>query len=93
MFEPCRGCDTADLFHFDAYIERPPWGPRMSLIKTRTQLFWALVRLLSFFSVDVQYAVFVLHGGGIGMFIRLRVPGGDEGAVNALAADASKREF
>ena len=21
----------ADLFHFDAYIEGPPWGPRMSL--------------------------------------------------------------
>ena len=24
----------ADLFHFEAYIEGPPWGPRMSLIKT-----------------------------------------------------------
>ena len=31
MFESCRGCDTADLFHFDAYNEGPPWGPRMSL--------------------------------------------------------------
>ena len=27
MFEPCRGCDTADLFHFDAYIKGPPLGP------------------------------------------------------------------
>ena len=28
---PCRGCDIADLFHFDAYNEGPPWGLRMSL--------------------------------------------------------------
>ena len=27
---PCRGCDTADLFHFYTYNEGPPWGPRMS---------------------------------------------------------------
>ena len=45
----------ADLFHFEAYIEGPPWGPRMSLIKTRTQPFWALVRLLSCFSMGLQY--------------------------------------
>ena len=40
MFEFCRGCDSR-LFHFEAYIEGPPWGPRMSLIKTLTQPFWA----------------------------------------------------
>ena len=63
MFEPCRGCDTADLFHFDAYIEGPPWGPGMSLIKTRTQPFWALVRLISCFSMDLQYLSFARGGG------------------------------
>ena len=31
MFESCLGCDTADLFHFGAYNEGPPWGPTMSL--------------------------------------------------------------
>ena len=24
IFESCQGCDTADLFHFDAYNEGPP---------------------------------------------------------------------
>ena len=62
MFEPCRGCDTADLFHFDAYIEGSPWGARMSLIKTQTQPFLAIVRLLSCFSMDLQYSCFVRKG-------------------------------
>ena len=66
MFEPYRGCATADLFHFDAYIEGPAWGPRMSLIKTRTQPFWALVRLLSCFSMDLQYLS--CARGGVGIF-------------------------
>ena len=74
MFDPCRGCDTADLSHFEAYNEGPPLGPKMSFIKVRTQPFWAFVRLLSCFSVDLQY---LSREGGEGYFIRLRVPGGD----------------
>ena len=90
MFETCRGCDTADLFHFDAYIEGPPWGLRMSLIKTQAQPFWALVRLLSCFSMDLQYLS--CTRGGEGYSIHFRVPGGD-GEPFTLAVDASWQKF
>ena len=63
---PVEVATQQTFFHFDAYIEGPPWGPRMSLIKTRTQSFWALVRLLSCFSMDLQYLS--CARGGVGIF-------------------------
>ena len=78
---PYRGCDTADPFHFEAYIEGPPWGPRMSLIKTQTQPFWALVRLLSCFSMDLQYLSCARGGVGISIPSTLRFREGMEGLL------------
>ena len=53
-----------------------------------TATFWALVRLLSCFSVDLQYLS--CARGGEGYSIHLRVPGG--GAIT-LTVDASWRKL
>ena len=64
---PCRGCDTADLFHFEAYIEGGPWGgqdvaykdPNATILGTRAAAFFFLGRS----------AVFVLRArGGVMIF-------------------------
>ena len=69
-----------DFSHFEAYNKGPPMGPRMSIYKVLHCQFRALVRLLSRFSVDLQYVCCARGGVGIG-------------AVNALVADPPKREF
>ena len=55
MLESCRGCNTADLSILMPIMKGPPGGPGCHFIKTRTQSFWALVWLLSCFSMDLQY--------------------------------------
>ena len=50
-------------------MKGPPGGPGCQFVKTRTKryiaTFWALVRLLSCFSIDLQY-VCCVRGGGVG---------------------------
>ena len=62
MFEPCRGCDIADLFHFDAYNEGAPWGPRMSFSKDPNAIVLG-TRAAAFLFLDGS-AVLVLRARG-----------------------------
>ena len=72
----------------------PPGGAGCQFTKTRTMRytapFWALVRLLSCFLVDLQYLFYAR--GGEAYSIHLRVPGGD-GESFTLATDAFWRKF
>jgi len=92
MFESCRGCDTADLFHFDAYNEGPPWGPRMSFSKDPNAIVLGTHAAALLFLGGST--VLVLHARGerdIPSTLGFRE--GMEGPSTPLSADASKREF
>ena len=54
-------------------------------------MFWALVRLLSCFSMDLQYVCYARVGRGIPSALGFR--DGDGGPSLALAPDASRQEF
>ena len=65
MFESCRGCDTADLFHFEAYNEGPPWGARMHIIyKDLKEIVLGLGTHAAAFLFLSESAVFVLRAWG-----------------------------
>ena len=93
MFEPCRGCDTADVFLFDAYIEGPPWGPRMSLYKDPNGVlhYHVLSTRVAALLFVVGSAVCLLRvrGREIPSALGFREGMGDSG--RALAPDASRR--
>ena len=95
MFGSCQSCDTADLSILRPIMKGPPGGPGCQFCKGPNKALHCHVlgtRAAAFLFIDGS-AVRLLRVRGSRDSICIRVPRGDGGPVNVLAADASKREF